>query len=181
MQHLRMNDLGAVKDFLVIQISRDRDKCTLCLSQEAHTSQFLERSQMSGVKPMVNPMEALSSKSPLAESDPLPDDIPYRSFIGSLRYLMICTRTHLGFAVGKLSKYCEELRNCFCNAFSRVYLYVIGTQNIGIEYGSELTAVIFGFCNSDSAGCVETRNVIEAYVFTMAGGQFFVDLRSKAS
>ena len=52
-------------------------------------------------------------------------------------YLMICTRPDLGFAIGRLSQYCEEPLSCHWNAVKRVYRYVKGTQNIGIVYDAK--------------------------------------------
>ena len=35
-------------------------------------------------------------------------DIPYRSVVGSLMYLAVCTRPDLSMAVSALSRYCQE-------------------------------------------------------------------------
>ena len=92
-------------------------------------------------------------------------------------YLMICTRPDLGFAIGRLSQYCEEPLSCHWNAVKRVYRYVKGTQNIGIVYdaksgtSSEVPVTpIVGYCDSDWAGCNDSRKPAEAYVFLLTGG-----------
>lgn len=157
MTHFRMKDLGAVKDILGIQVSRNRAKRILRLSQEAYTSKLLERFQMSEVNAMVTPIENLSSMSLSVESKPLSEDIHYRSIIGSLMYLMICTRTDFGFAASKLSKYFEKPLRCHWNAVKLIYRYAQGTQTMGIEYGPASTAVITAFSDYDWAGCIQTR------------------------
>lgn len=132
---------------------------------------------MSDAKPMNTPMEATSSRSPSVDNEPLPDDVPYRSALGSLMYLMICTRPDLGFAVGRLSQYCEKPLKSHWKAVKRVYRYVKGTQTMGIQYGSSTEPAITGFCDSDWAGCAESRKSTEAFVFMMTGGA--ISWRSK--
>ena len=95
--------------------------------------------------------------------------------------LMICTRPELGFAVGRLSQYCEEPLRCHWNAVKRVYSYVKGTQNMGIVYDAKSEASsdvpIVGYCDSDWAGCNESSQSTEAYVFLLTGGA--ISWRSK--
>ena len=110
---------------------------------------------MSDSNPTAIPM-IQSSKSTPEDSKVLSADVPYRSVIGSLMYLMICTRPDLGFAVGRLSQYCEEPLSRQWNAVKRVYRYVKGTQNMGVVHNAKSEtssdAPIVGYCDSDWAG-----------------------------
>ena len=40
--------------------------------------------------------------------DPGMVDVPYRSLVGSLMYLAVCTRPHLSMAVSSLSRYSQN-------------------------------------------------------------------------
>ena len=135
---------------------------------------------MSDSNPTATPMIQSSKLTP-EDSKALSADVPYRSAIGSLMYLMICTRPDLGFAVGRLSQYCEEPLRCHWNAVKRVYRYVKGTQNMGILYDAKSEtspdSPIVGYCDSDWAGCNESRKSTEAYVFLLTGGA--ISWRSK--
>ena len=136
---------------------------------------------MSDSSPTATPMAQQSSKPPSDDSKPLSDDVPYRSAIGSLMYLMICTRPDLGFAVGRLSQYCENPLKMHWNAVKRIYHYIKGTQDMGIVYDAKSTpsseTSVIGYCDSDWAGCSDSRKSTEAYVFLLTGGA--ISWRSK--
>jgi len=180
MKMFKMKDLGSVSEFLGIEITRDRAARTLRLSQTSYIAKILERFQMSECKPTATPM-VQSSKPSSEDSEPLPADVPYRSAIGSLMYLMICTRPDLGFAVGRLSQHCENPLKCHWNAVKRVYRYVKGTQDMGIVYDAKSAdssdIPIIGYSDSDWAGCNDSRKSTEAYVFLLTGGA--ISWRSK--
>ena len=108
---------------------------------------------------MNTPMELPSSR--INDTEALSSDIPYRSAIGSLMYLMICTRPDLGFAVETLSQHCETPLEYHWTAVKRVYRYIKGTKHMGITYGLNSSSNITAYCDSDVAGCGESRKLIE--------------------
>ena len=181
MKVFKMKDLGGVQEFLGIEVTRNRGNRTLRLSQSSYIAKILERFQMSDSSPTATPMAQQSSKPPSDDSKPLSDDVPYRSAIGSLMYLMICTRPDLGFAVGRLSQYCEHPLKMHWNAVKRIYRYIKGTQDMGIVYDAKSTpsseTSVIGYCDSDWAGCSDSRKSTEAYVFLLTGGA--ISWRSK--
>ena len=64
---------------------------------------------MSDSSPTATPMMQSSKPTP-EDSKALNADVPYRSAIGSLMYLMICSRPDLGFAVLRVSLKCCHAR-----------------------------------------------------------------------
>ena len=136
MKVFKMKDLGEVKEFLGIEIIRNRVSRTLRLTQSTYVAKVLERFEMSDSNPSATPMMQSSKVTP-EDSKALSADVPYRSAIGSLIYVMICTRPDLGFAVGRLLQYCEEPLRCHWNAVKRVYRHVKGTQDTGIVYDAK--------------------------------------------
>lgn len=121
-KHFCMKDLGTVHKFIGIRVKRDRAKRTIRLSQEDYISMILERFQISGAKVIITPIIQTSNIFP-TDSEMISNDVPYRSAIGSLMYLMISTRPDIGVAFG-LSQYCEMPLMCHWNAVKRVYRYV---------------------------------------------------------
>lgn len=175
--HFKMKNLGTAKEFLGIQITRDRAKRTLFLTQSTFVDKILERFHMTDAKSVATPMEVPSSNSFHPDPEPLSDNTLYRSAIGSLMYLMLCTRPDIAFAVGKLSQYCENPSSSHWKAVKRVYRYIKGTKDMGIQFGPSTSSIIIGYSDSDWAGCTESRKSTEAYVFMMTGGA--ISWRSK--
>jgi len=92
----KMKDLGDASEFLGIEIMRDRNLCQIEIKQSAYMAKILERFSMSNCKPMSTPMITDSAKILESESNLLSPKTPYRSAIGSLLYLMICTSSDWG-------------------------------------------------------------------------------------
>uniref|UniRef100_A0A2N9IT45 Integrase catalytic domain-containing protein n=1 Tax=Fagus sylvatica TaxID=28930 RepID=A0A2N9IT45_FAGSY len=105
-----MKDLGEASYILGIKIERDRVNRKLSLSQENYIDTLLEKFHMvdclSGRIPYNN-LRSLSQKDcPKNDQETLdPKLYPYASAVGSLMYLMICTRPDIAFAVGMVSRF----------------------------------------------------------------------------
>ena len=101
---------------------------------------------------------------------------PYREIVGSLMYLMICTRPDICFAVTTLSRYLNCHGPMHHAAALRVLRYVKGTRKLGIIYSrrdpaaSPAQSEVYGYSDSDHAANVDDRRSITGYVFFYAGG-----------
>ena len=168
-----MKDMGEASEILGIEINRDRSKRTLFLHQSRYTEKVLERFEMENSKPVASPMDR-SHKSKQPESFPGSNkpalDVPYRSAIGSIMYMMIGSRPDLSFAIGKLSQHLEKPLQEHWLAVKRLLRYVSGTRTHGILLGTEKNFDLVGFSDSDWAGCHESRKSTSGFVFTLAGG-----------
>ncbi|KAI9152803.1 hypothetical protein LWI28_001423 [Acer negundo] len=93
-------DLAAAKQILEMRISRDEQGGTLQLSQAKYVRKVLQRFNMSDAKPIRTPLTShfRLSKEQCPETDKEKDFIArvsYASAIGSLMYLMVCTRPYI--------------------------------------------------------------------------------------
>ena len=101
---------------------------------------------------------------------------PYREIVGSLMYLMICTRPDICYAVTTLSRYLNCHGPMHHAAALRVLRYVKGTRKLGIIYSrkdpaaSPAQSEVYGYSDSDHAANVDDRRSITGYVFFYAGG-----------
>ncbi|KAL2608738.1 hypothetical protein R1flu_027311 [Riccia fluitans] len=107
-----MKDLGPAKRILGMEIHRDEKGSRLWLTQGNYTRKVLERFNMFYAKPVGTPLvnhfkHQLSTKfCPLdATEKGLMLKVPYKSAVGNLMYLMVCTRPNIAYALGKVSKY----------------------------------------------------------------------------
>ena len=93
-----------------MRILRDRKNKKLWLSQEKYIKKVLEKFNMGSSKPVSTPLAGhfkLSSKQcPTSEKDKEEmKKVSYASVVGSLMYVMVCTRPDITYAVEIVSKF----------------------------------------------------------------------------
>ena len=100
MSEFKMKDLGKLNHFIGIDfhITQECDK----INQNKYIVRVLERFNMLNCKLRATPCELKMDLSNNRDPD---DSRKYCEIIGSLIYLMTCTRPDLSYAVGKLSQY----------------------------------------------------------------------------
>lgn len=92
------------------------------------------------------------------------DSSLYRSLVGSLRYLT-CTRPDILFATGLVNRYMETPKSSHLMAAKRILRYIKGTIGYGLLYASSGNEALFGFSDSDWAGCYDDRKSTTGYFF----------------
>ena len=102
--------LGPTKKILGMQITRDKQKGVLQLSQAKYINRVLQRFNMGDANPVSTPLAShfrlSQEQSPqMEEEKELMAKIPYASAIGSLMYAIVCTRPDIGHAVGVVSRF----------------------------------------------------------------------------
>ncbi|CAM8949434.1 unnamed protein product [Rhodiola kirilowii] len=169
-----MKDLGKAKQILGMEITRERKKNKLWLSQERYIERVLERFNMKGAKavssPLGNHFKLSKSSCPTTkeEIDKM-SAIPYSSAVGSLMYAMVCTRPDIAHSVGAVSRYLSNPSREHWEAVKWILRYLRGTSKLCLSFsGSE--HVLEGFTDADLAGDLDHRKSISGYVFTFAGG-----------
>ena len=105
-----MKDLGPAKKILGIQITRDKQRGFLQLSQADYINRVLQRFNMGDAKPVSTPLAShfrlSKDQSPQTEEErDFMAKVPYASAIGSLMYAMVCTRPDIGHAMGVVSRF----------------------------------------------------------------------------
>ena len=105
-----------------MEILRNRPKKLLGMCQEAYVKRILERFRMHCSKPVATPVEKCLTLS--LDQCPKTDqqkekmkDVPYASAVGSLMYVMLCTRPDICFAVGLVSRYQSNLLGLYLTLF----------------------------------------------------------------
>ena len=110
-----MKDLGATKQILGMQISRDIKNWKLTLSQEDYIKKVLDRFRMHDAKlvgtPLVGHFKLSKEKCPQTQQEvDYMSKVPYALAFGSLMYAMVCTRPHIAHAVGVVSRFMNDPR-----------------------------------------------------------------------
>ena len=177
-QKFEIKELGNVSTFLGIRFDIGIDYVTI--HQEKYICKILERFGMSSCKARVTPMESEPFNTKLS-----PDDMAqnqnnyYREIIGSLIYLMQCTRPDLAFCVTKLSQYLDKYDSVHMGAAKHVLRYLCGTKNVGITYRKVTNKnSIFGYTDADWANSPDRKSV-SGYVFFLGDKTGAISWKSK--
>lgn len=95
---------------------------------------------------------------------------PYRQLIGSLVFIMIATCPYITFSVGRLSQYCENLRQKHWNAVKLGLRYLKGTRDLLISYGIIDSLSYICCSDSDLGGCHKST---ESFILLLTGGAIY--------
>ncbi|XP_062118486.1 secreted RxLR effector protein 161-like [Humulus lupulus] len=98
------------------------------------------------------------------------DNVPYSNAVGSIMYLMLCTRPDLSYSISVLSKYMANHGLEHWRAMKWVFNYLLGTTNIGLRFTKHSNSnLIEGYNDADFDGDKDHRYSTSAYYFLVGG------------
>ena len=162
-----MKDFGLISNFLGIQF--ELNNAYVKMHQSKFIGKILSRFKMSDCNPKSTPCDPGTIKiDSNIDSQPLTDCRIYREIVGSLIYLMTCTRPDICYVVTKLSQNLANPTNAHLNLAKRVLKYLKGTQNQGIVYFKDDESInLFGYSDSDWGNSGDRRS-ISGYCFKLS-------------
>lgn len=103
-------DLGEAKQILGMRIVKGSATGTMIMNRQKYLEKILAKFSGANLRKTELPLEAtfklFKEQSPKTENERAQmKDIPYASAVGSLMYVMICTRPGIAHAVGDVSRY----------------------------------------------------------------------------
>ncbi|KAJ9544788.1 hypothetical protein OSB04_024495, partial [Centaurea solstitialis] len=159
-----MKYMGLANLILVIQISRTQNG--LALSQAHYVDKILEK---------FNADDTTVARTPIDTSHHLSKNrgegvaqVKYSRIVGSLMYLMSCTRPDLAFAVSRLSRYTSNPSSEHWKSMIQVLRYLRYTRDYGLHY-SRYPAVIEGFSYANWISDIKDSKSTSGYIFTLGG------------
>ena len=157
--------------FVGLQIQRDRERKRLMIHQSAYTRKIIEKFGMADAKTVNMPADPHAALSPTEETDETKNNAPYREAVRSLVSLAAVSRPDIAHAVNSVSKYLSDHNATHWRVVKRIFTYLKGTSNYGIEYAnSGSKAELIGFSDANYAGDIEARRSTTGYVFCLANG-----------
>jgi hypothetical protein len=93
---------------------------------------------------------------------------PYSSTVGSLMYVMVCTRPDIAHAMVVLRRYMNNLGKEHWEEVKWILRYLRGTATHALCFGGS-NIVLHGYVDSDMAGDKDRRRSTTKYVFTVGG------------
>ena len=159
-----MKDMGLANVILGIKIIRTEDG--FVLSQSHYVDKILEK---------FNKNDSGYARTPFDNNFHLSKNkgesisqVEYSRVIGSLMYLMSCTRPDIAYTVSKLSRYTSNPSADHWKAITRVLRYLRYTRNYGLHY-TQYPAVLEGYTDASWISDIKGSNSTSGYVFTLAG------------
>ena len=162
-------DLGEANEFVGLQIVRDRAQKTLTVHQSGYARSVLAKYGFSDVNPRKIPLQPNLVVKSAESGDELCDQTAYRSLVGSLMYLAVCTRPDLSYAVTSLARHVCSPTHEHWAALKQVCRYVKGTTDLGITYGTDEAALV-GYVDASYAAAPAVRRSTTGQIFVRAGG-----------
>ena len=125
-KHFKLRDLGATTYLLGVEITRNRQKRKLYLSQKQYVINKLDEFGMSDCKPVGTPMapgsKLSSDQSPQSADEKAEmENVPYINAVGSLMYLATMTRPDIAFTVGVLARFNSNPGHAHWNAVKHLF------------------------------------------------------------
>ncbi|CAI7805328.1 unnamed protein product [Closterium sp. NIES-53] len=98
-------DLGELQSYLGLQITRDRARRTITLTQSHMVHQVLQRFYFQFSSPQPTPVSTGHSLSASPSDESVEPSGPYPELVGCFMYLTTCTRPDLAYPLSLLARY----------------------------------------------------------------------------
>ncbi|CAI7884099.1 unnamed protein product, partial [Closterium sp. NIES-53] len=137
-------DLGELRSYLGLQITRDRARRTITLTQSHMVQQVLQRFGFTWSSAQATPQATSHSLSAPPSDESVERSGPYPELVGCLMYQMTCTRPDLAYPLGLLARYVApgRHRKVHMDAAKRVLSYLCSTSGMGLVLGGRGDVVL---------------------------------------
>lgn len=160
-----MKDLGEADVILGIKLRKTQHGFSL--SQSHYVDKLLRRFDCFDLAPARTPYDSsMHLKKNLGDSV---SQEKYAKIMGSVMYLMNCTRPDIAYAVSRLSRYTHNPNNDHWTALYRLLRYLKGTCDLGLHFRN-FPATLEGYCDANWVSDNDEVASTSGYVFTFAGG-----------
>ncbi|CAI7806081.1 unnamed protein product [Closterium sp. NIES-53] len=165
-------DLGELRSYLGLQITRDRAQRTITLTQSHMVQQVLQRFDFTYSSPQATPLSTRHSLSALPSDESVEPSGPYPELVGCLMYLMTCTRPDLAYPLSILARYVAPGRHRpeHMAAAKRVLRYLCSTSGLGLVLGGRRPVVLTGHADASWADDETTQRSSQGYTFSLGSG-----------
>ncbi|CAI5959340.1 unnamed protein product [Closterium sp. NIES-64] len=162
-------DLGELRSYLGLQITRDRARRTITLTQSHMVQQVLQRFGFTYSSPQATPLPTRHSLSALPSDESVESSGPYPELVGCLMYLMTCTRPDLAYPLSILARYVTPGRHRpeHMAAAKRVLRYLCSTSGMGLVLGGQSPVVLSGHAGASWADNQATQRSSQGYTFSL--------------
>ncbi|CAI7799004.1 unnamed protein product [Closterium sp. NIES-54] len=164
-------DLGELRSYLGLQITRGRARRTITLTQSHMVQQVLQRFNFTYSSPQATPLRTRHSLSALPSDEFVEPSGPYPELVGCLMYLMTYTRPDLAYPLSILACYVAPGRHRpeDMDAAKRV-LRQCSTSSMGLVLGGRARVVLTGHADASWVDDLATQRSSQGYTFSLSFG-----------
>jgi hypothetical protein len=174
-------DKGVIGVYLGIQVTYEREKGMVTLSQSSFINSILAKHGFQDARPVATPMVPNTTLTFIDDDSknlPPADHIIYREVVGSLIYLANCTRPDIAVAVSQLSRFVAAPQDSHWVAVKHLLRYLRGTRDLKLTFGnSEQSNVVKGSSDATWGSDTLNRKSVTGFAFFLNGGA--ISWRSK--
>ncbi|CAI7848726.1 unnamed protein product [Closterium sp. NIES-54] len=165
-------DLGELRSYLGLQITRDRARRTITLTQSHMVHQVLQRFGFQYSSPQLTPLSTSHSLSAPPSDESVEPSGPYSELVGYLMYLMTCTRPDLAYPLSLLARYVApgRHRKVHWDAAKRVLCYLCSTSGMGLVLGGRGPVVLTSHADASWVDDSATQWSSQGYTFSLGSG-----------
>ncbi|CAI7785150.1 unnamed protein product [Closterium sp. NIES-54] len=162
-------DLGELRSYLGLQITRDRARRTITLTQSHMVQQVLQRFNFTYSSPQATPLSTHHSLSALPSDESVEPSGLYPELVGCLMYLMTCTRPDLAYPLSILARYVAHGRHRpeHMAAANRVLRYLCSTSGMGLVLGGRSPVVLTGYADASWVYNLAMQRSSQGYTFSL--------------
>nr|GEZ62787.1 retrotransposon protein, putative, Ty1-copia subclass [Tanacetum cinerariifolium] len=170
-------DLGEATYIIGIKIYRDRSRWLIGLCQSAYIEKILKRYFIENSKRRSIPMqEKLKLSKSQGASTPAElkhmQNVPYASAIGSIMYVVRCTRPDVAFAQNVTSQFQQNPGDLHWTTVKNILKYLRNTKDMFLVYEGDLKREVNVSCYTDAGYPTDADDLKSQtrYVFVLIGG-----------
>ncbi|CAI7879659.1 unnamed protein product [Closterium sp. NIES-54] len=165
-------DLGELRSYLGLQITWDRPRRTITLTQSHMVHQVLQRFCFQFSSPQPTPLSTSHPLSAPHSDESVEPSGPYPELVGCLMYLMTCIRPDLAYPVSLLARYVAPGRHqkVHCDAVKRVLHYLCITSGMGLVLGGRGLVVLTRHADASWDVDSATQQTSQGTTFSLGSG-----------
>ncbi|KAL0448751.1 UNVERIFIED_CONTAM: hypothetical protein Slati_1431500 [Sesamum latifolium] len=169
-----MKDMGEASYILGIKIYKDRSKRMLGLTKSPYIEKVLKRFKMEqskrGFLSMRHGINLSNKQSPKSDEEfKRISNIPYASAVGSIQYVVQCTKPNIAYALSVMSRYQACGGVAHWGAVKSILKYLKRTKDMFLIYGGgEL--ILEGYSDASFQWDDDDAKSQSGFVFKLNGG-----------
>ncbi|CAI7859054.1 unnamed protein product, partial [Closterium sp. NIES-54] len=165
-------DLGELRSYLDLQITQDRARRTITLTQSHMVHQVLQRFGFQFSLPQPTPLSTSHSLSAPPSDESVEPTGPYPELVGCLMYVMTCTRPYLAYPLSILTRYVApgRHRKVHWDAAKRVLRYLCSPSSMGLVLGGRGPVVLTGHADASWVDDSAMQRSSQGYTFSRGSG-----------